>query len=99
MMQPRWLLTLVLLAQTAPALRYDERYVDHNLNMNQDTANPLDYYTLYDNHTYFPSPANWRFPFYSFFIDRFVNGDPTNDNALVCSLALLSGCGSLTIWQ
>jgi len=33
------------------------------------------------NHTYYPSPDNWRFPFYSFIVDRFVNGDPSNDNA------------------
>lgn len=33
------------------------------------------------NHTYYSSPENWRFPFYSFIIDRFVNGDPTNDDA------------------
>ena len=25
-------------------------------------------------------PDNWRFPFYTLFLDRFVNGDPTNDN-------------------
>ncbi|GAB7327834.1 hypothetical protein MBLNU13_g11627t2 [Cladosporium sp. NU13] len=30
---------------------------------------------------YTKSPENWRFPFYSFFLDRYVNGDPTNDNA------------------
>jgi alpha-1,3-glucan synthase len=28
-----------------------------------------------------PSPENWRFPFYTLMLDRFVNGDPTNDNA------------------
>ena len=28
-----------------------------------------------------PSPDNWRFPFYTLMLDRFVNGDPTNDNA------------------
>ena len=30
---------------------------------------------------YHPSPNNWRFPFYTLFLDRFVNGDPTNDDA------------------
>lgn len=48
--------------------------------MNKTTTNPLDYYTTYENHTYHPSPDNWRMPFYSFFPDRFVNGDPTNDD-------------------
>ncbi|KAJ6136759.1 hypothetical protein N7497_012312 [Penicillium chrysogenum] len=32
------------------------------------------------DHAYFPSPENWRFPVYTLFLDRFVNGDPTNDN-------------------
>jgi alpha-1,3-glucan synthase len=80
MMRGQWLLPLALSALGAQALRYDERYVDWNLNMNQDAVDPLDYFTVYDNHTYHPSPDNWRFPFYSFFMDRFVNGDPSNDN-------------------
>lgn len=47
------------------------------------------------DHKYFPSPKSWRFPFYTMwvtllcweeaaydcsFLDRWVNGDPTNDN-------------------
>ncbi|PNS16674.1 Cell wall alpha-1,3-glucan synthase ags1 [Sphaceloma murrayae] len=48
--------------------------------MNPNTKNPMEYYTVYEDHTYTPSPENWRFPFYSFFVDRFANGDPTNDN-------------------
>ena len=27
-----------------------------------------------------PSPDNWRFPFYTIILDRFVNGDPSNDD-------------------
>ena len=27
-----------------------------------------------------PSPDNWRFPFYTLTVDRFINGDPTNDD-------------------
>ncbi|KAG9923171.1 glycosyltransferase family 5 protein, partial [Aureobasidium melanogenum] len=79
-MRGQWLLSLALSASGAQALRYDERYVDWNLNMNQEAVDPLDYSTVYENHTYHPSPDNWRFPFYSFFMDRFVNGDPSNDN-------------------
>ena len=30
---------------------------------------------------YHPSPTNWRFPFYTLMLDRFINGDPTNDDA------------------
>ncbi|KAL9027124.1 MAG: hypothetical protein Q9196_004310, partial [Gyalolechia fulgens] len=29
---------------------------------------------------YHPSPANWRFPFYTVTLDRFVNGNPNNDD-------------------
>jgi len=35
----------------------------------------------WDNHVYQPSPANWRFPVYTIFLDRLANGDPTNDDA------------------
>lgn len=28
-----------------------------------------------------PSPVNWRFPFYTLMLDRFINGDPSNDDA------------------
>lgn len=62
------------------ALRYDPQQVDYNLNTNQAATNPLDYSGTWAGHTYFPSPTNWRFPFYALFLDRFVNGDPTNDN-------------------
>lgn len=31
-------------------------------------------------HAYHPSPDNWRFPFYTIMLDRWVNGDPHNDN-------------------
>ena len=80
-MRGPWLLPLALCFFGAHALRYQDRYADWNMNMNQDATDPMDYYTIYDNHTYTASPENWRFPFYSFFLDRFVNGDPTNDNA------------------
>lgn len=31
-------------------------------------------------HDYTKSPDNWRFPFYTLFLDKFVNGDPSNDD-------------------
>lgn len=79
------LFTLATCLKAATALQYDPAYTNWNLNMNEDTANPMEYYTTYDNHTYHPSPENWRFPFYSFFVDKFANGDPTNDNMYVTS--------------
>ncbi|GKT68656.1 alpha-glucan synthase [Colletotrichum tofieldiae] len=61
-------------------LKYDEEYVDFNLNQNKDTTDPLLYNGIWENHKHYPSPENWRFPFYTIMPDRFVNGDPENDN-------------------
>ena len=72
------LLTLVLSSQ---ALRYDPAQVGFNLNENTTAVSPVDYWGSWPNHTYHPSPSNWRFPFYTVFLDRYVNGDPKNDNA------------------
>ena len=66
---------------TSTALRFDPAQVGFNLNENRTAVDPVDYWGQWINHTYHPSPANWRFPFYTLFLDRFVNGDPTNDNA------------------
>ncbi|KAE8377625.1 hypothetical protein BDV26DRAFT_304829 [Aspergillus bertholletiae] len=72
---------LALLAATAASWPYDESLVDYNLNVNKDTTNPAEYtHAEWKGHKYHPSPKSWRFPFYTLFIDRFVNGDPTNDN-------------------
>ncbi|KAF2860071.1 glycosyltransferase family 5 protein [Piedraia hortae CBS 480.64] len=70
------------LAALAAASWYDEAYVDWNLNTNKDAKNPLQYRapSWPSDHKYQPSPDNWRMPFYSFFPDRYVNGDPSNDN-------------------
>lgn len=59
---------------------YDPRELDWNLNTNQQAANPLEYSGEWEGHVYTPSPSNWRFPFYTLMLDRFVNGDPTNDD-------------------
>lgn len=59
---------------------YDDALTEYNLNENQTATNPAEYWGEWPNHTYHPSPENWRFPIYSLFLDRFVNGDPTNDN-------------------
>lgn len=64
-------------------LRYLPDQVEFNLNQNQTAVNPLDYWGQWSSHTYNPSPGNWRFPFYTLFLDRFVNGDPTNDEVNV----------------
>jgi alpha-1,3-glucan synthase len=63
------------------AMQYDPAYVQWNLNTAVNATNPLDYAGVWENHTFNPSPDNWRFPFYTIMLDRFVNGDPMNDNA------------------
>ncbi|KAK2735779.1 Cell wall alpha-1,3-glucan synthase ags1 [Myotisia sp. PD_48] len=59
---------------------YDPDQIGYNTNENISATNPADYWGQWKDHEYFPSPDNWRFPVYTLFIDRFVNGDPTNDN-------------------
>lgn len=70
----------VLLAATSTALIYDPDYLDYNLNQNQTATRPVDYWGEWDGHKFTPSPTDWRFPFYTLFLDKYVNGDPTNDN-------------------
>jgi len=71
---------LLCSSQFARSLRYDPNETDYNLNTNQAATNPLDYSGTWQDHTFYPSPENWRFPFYTLFLDRFVNGDPSNDD-------------------
>lgn len=81
MLVPESLILLLGVLLPAQALKYDPDFVDWNLNTNEDATDSLDYSGKWENHTFQPSPKNWRFPFYTLFLDRFVNGDPTNDNA------------------
>lgn len=72
---------LALWASTrTAAYNYDPAWTRYNLNTNKDAQHPLEYSGEWTGHEYTPSPKNWRIPFYSLFLDRFVNGDPTNDN-------------------
>lgn len=81
MASPWWKVFLFgILAGTAAALQFEQEHIGYNLNENETATNPLDYNGEWKNHTYFPSPSNWRFPFYTLFLDKWVNGDPTNDN-------------------
>jgi len=74
------LLTTLCFTQRSTAYNYDPIWTEYNLNTNQDAKNPLEYSGQWDGHEYTASPKNWRIPFYSLFLDRFVNGDPTNDD-------------------
>ena len=71
---------LALFAATTFAWPYDESLVDYNINQNKTATDPVDYWGEWPDHTYHPSPDNWRFPVYTLFLDRFVNGDPANDD-------------------
>jgi alpha-1,3-glucan synthase len=75
-----WQLLLSIIP-VAKALIFDPEQVGFNLNENKTATNPLDYWGEWIGHGYHPSPENWRMPFYVLFLDRFVNGDPSNDNA------------------
>ncbi|QSZ37320.1 hypothetical protein DSL72_009418 [Monilinia vaccinii-corymbosi] len=70
----------ILLNAQVDALRYDQKYVGYNLNTNQSATSPYDYWGKWEDHTFHPSPDNWRVPFYTLFLDKFVNGDPRNDD-------------------
>lgn len=73
--------SLALLPLTIHALRYDADQVAFNLNTNKTATNPLDYWGQWSDHDFHPSPSNWRMPFYTIMLDRFANGDPSNDDA------------------
>jgi len=73
--------TLSLGGRLAHSLRYDPDYEDYNLNQVKSAVHPLDYDGYWEDHNFTASPTNWRFPFYTLFLDRYVNGNPTNDNA------------------
>ena len=44
---------------------YDPTHIDFNLNQNKAAKTPLEYWGEWENHTYNPSPSNWRFPYYT----------------------------------
>jgi alpha-1,3-glucan synthase len=75
------LYTLLLATTFVYGLRFDANEIEYNLNTNRTATNPLDYSGRRpDGFKYAESPRNWRMPFYTIFLDRFVNGDPTNDD-------------------
>ena len=68
------LLAVLFFNTLTNALRYDPEQVGFNLNENKAATDPLDYSGEWTDHTFFPSPSNWRMPMYTLFLDRFVNG-------------------------
>ncbi|GAB1317883.1 Cell wall alpha-1,3-glucan synthase ags1 [Madurella fahalii] len=74
-------LALILFAASSLSLPHLPGYEAYNLNQNTTATTPLEYWGEWQDHVFHPSPENWRMPFYSLFLDRFVNGDPSNDNS------------------
>lgn len=73
-------LILISLSVLGVCWPYDESLISYNINENETATNPAEYWGEWPDHEYFPSPDNWRFPIYTLFLDRFVNGNPVNDN-------------------
>lgn len=76
------IVSTALFAAIAKSWPYDKAFLDYNLNTNKTATDAADYWGEWPSHSgkYHASPDNWRFPFYTLFLDRFVNGDPSNDN-------------------
>lgn len=71
---------LAFLASHVFAAPFDEREVAYNLNTNRRAQHPLQYSGEWEGHNYTASPENWRFPFYTLFLDKFVDGEPDNND-------------------
>lgn len=65
-----YVVNLLSLIPKCWTLGFDEAYVGWNLNQNPNTQQPLEYSGAWADHVYFPSPKNWRFPFYVITLDR-----------------------------
>ena len=75
-----WSWVLLLFVAKVSTLHYDPSQSAYNINTNQTASSPIDYWGQWENHTFSKSPSNWRLPFYTVLLDRFANGNPTNDD-------------------
>jgi alpha-1,3-glucan synthase len=64
------------------AHEYREDLAPWNINTNQGAGNNvLEYSTTRRSGNYTPSPTNWRaLPFYTILLDKFADGDPSNND-------------------
>ncbi|KAF4623027.1 hypothetical protein D9613_002379 [Agrocybe pediades] len=75
------LLALIPFHSFVYASPWREDLVDYNLNINKNAQDPTQYDTYRPNHTYTPSPKNWReLPTYTILMDKFADGDPSNND-------------------
>jgi alpha-1,3-glucan synthase len=63
---------LLLIAKAILAAPWTPENSPWNLNQNRTATDPTYYAVNWPNHTYFPSPANWRMPFYTIMPDRYI---------------------------
>ena len=75
-----WLVLGLITTEISIAAPWTPENAPYNINQNKNTQNPLEYSGVWENHVYFPSPQNWRFPFYTLFLDRFSDSDPSNND-------------------
>ncbi|KAJ1566559.1 hypothetical protein HK405_009324, partial [Cladochytrium tenue] len=77
-------LALIALATgTTFAAQWTQENSLYNVNQNPNASDASEYTSPWPGHDYFPSPKNWRSqPLYSLFVDRFSDGDPTNNDFL-----------------
>lgn len=62
------------------AITWRADLVDYNLNSNKNATSVLEYQTVRRS-SYTPSPTNWRsLPFYIVLLDKYADGDPTNND-------------------
>ncbi|KAH7908597.1 glycoside hydrolase family 13/glycosyltransferase family 5 protein [Hygrophoropsis aurantiaca] len=74
------LVSILCIAPLTHASPYRPDLTDYNLNVNQNAQSPLEYHATRGNTSYTPSPDNWRaIPFYTVLLDKFADGDPTNN--------------------
>jgi alpha-1,3-glucan synthase len=72
---------LIFYSSLSQALSWSADYVEWNLNQNESANGPLEYWGEWEEHPKTPSPSNWRMPFYMLTLDRYVDGQPTNNDA------------------
>ena len=60
--------------------QWTESNAPYNINQNKTAKNPVDYSADWNGHVYFPSPTDWRFPFYTIMVDRFFDSNPINND-------------------
>ncbi|KAI5242087.1 alpha-1,3-glucan synthase [Aureobasidium subglaciale] len=74
-------LSFTLYFSRTQALSWSADHALWNLNQNETATGPLEYWGEWPAHPRTPSPANWRVPFYMLTLDRYVDGQPSNNDA------------------